>query len=83
MDFQGYLFLCSNGWLTYETYESELQEAVEQQLFPKVPVPVQHMAIFYHLGTEPDRNLPIQSCVQHSTGKVSKPMTVKRMDRCS
>ena len=40
---------------------------VEQQYLPKVPAPIQHMAIFNHSVAEPDRNvlkLPIQGYVQ-------------------
>ena len=44
--FQGYLFFGSNGCRLDKTYEEELQAVVEQQYLPKVPVPIQHMAIF-------------------------------------
>ena len=52
--FQGYLFSGSNGWRTDETnnYEAEVRAVVEQQYLPKVPVPIQHMAIFYHSVAE-------------------------------
>ena len=55
--FQRYLFFCSDGWRTDETYEVEVRAVVEQQYLPKVPVLVQHMAIFYHSVIEPDRNV--------------------------
>ena len=44
--FQGYFFFGSDGWSTDEAYEAEVWAVVEQQYLPKVPVPVQHMAIF-------------------------------------
>ena len=62
-----YLFFCSDGWRTDETYEVEVRAVVEQQYLPKVPVLIQHTAIFYHSVAEPDRDvlkLPIQGCVQ-------------------
>ena len=65
--FQGYLFFSSNGWRTDETYEAEVRAVVEQQYLPKVPVPVQHMAIFYDSVAKPDRDvlkLPIRGYVQ-------------------
>ena len=65
--FQGYLFFCSNGWRTDETYEAEVRALVEQQYLPKVPVSVQHMAIFYDSVAKPDRDvlkLPIRGYVQ-------------------
>ena len=30
---------------------------VEQQYLPKVPVPIQHMAIFYHSVAKPNRDV--------------------------
>ena len=30
---------------------------VERQYLPKLPVPVQHMEIFYHSVAEPDRDV--------------------------
>ena len=65
--FQGYLFFGSDGWRTNETYEAEVRAVVEQQYLPKVPVPVQHMAIFYDSVAKPDRDvlkLPIRGYVQ-------------------
>ena len=65
--FQGYLFFCSDGWSTDETYETEVRAVVEQQYLPEVPVPIQHMAIFYHSVSEPDRDVlkvPIRGYVQ-------------------
>ena len=65
--FQGYLFFGSNGWRTDETYEAEVRAVVEQQYLPKVPVPIQHMAIFYQSVAEPVRDvlkLLIQGYVQ-------------------
>ena len=65
--FQGYLFFSSNGWRTDETYEAEVLAVVEQQYLPKVPVPIQHMAIFYDSVAKPDRDvliLPIRGYVQ-------------------
>ena len=67
--FQGYLSFCSDGWCTDEAYEAEVLAVVEEQYLPNVPVPVQHMAIFYHsvARPEPDRDilkLPIGGCVQ-------------------
>ena len=44
--FEGYLFFGSDGWRTDEAYEAEVRAVVEQQYLPKVPVPIQHMAIF-------------------------------------
>ena len=64
--FEGYLFFGSDGWRTNETYEAEVRAVVEQQYLPKVPVPIQHMAIFYHSVAEPDRDvlkLPIRGYV--------------------
>ena len=55
--FQGYFFFGFEGWCTDETYVAEVQAVVEQHYLPKVPVPVQHMAIFYHSVAEPDRNV--------------------------
>ena len=53
--------------LTEEAYEAKVWAVVEQQYLPKVPVPVQHMTIFYHLVAQPDRHvlkLPIRGYVQ-------------------
>ena len=65
--FQGYLFFGSDGWRTDEAYEAEVRAVVEQQYLPKVPVPVQHMAIFYDSTAKPDRDvlkMPIRGYVQ-------------------
>ena len=67
--FQGYLFkfFGSNERDTDETYEAKVRTVVKQQYLPKVPVPIQHTAIFYRLVAEPDRdvlNLPIRGYVQ-------------------
>ena len=42
---------------TDETYEAEVRAVVEQQYLSKVPVPIQHMASFYHSVVEPDRDV--------------------------
>ena len=57
--FQGDLFFGSDGqgWHTNETYEAKVLAVVEQQYLPKVPVPVQHMAIFHYSVAEPDRDI--------------------------
>ena len=55
--FQGYPFFSSNWWHTDEIYEAEVQAVVEQQHLPKVPVPIQHMAIFCHSVAEPVRDV--------------------------
>ena len=55
--FHGYLFFGSDGWRTDEAYEAEVRAVVEQQYLPKVPVPVQQMAIFYHSVAKPDRDV--------------------------
>ena len=65
--FQGCLFFGSDGWRTDEAYEAEVRAVVERQYLPKVPVPVQHMAIFYDSLAKPDRDvlkLPIRGYVQ-------------------
>ena len=52
---------------TDETYEAEVWAVVGLQYLPKVPVPVQHMAILYHSVAEPDRDvlkLPLRGYVQ-------------------
>ena len=51
--FQGYFIFGSDGWLTDQTFEAEVQAVVEQlfEYLPKVPVPIQHMANFYHSVT--------------------------------
>ena len=67
MDFSRVFFIYSNGWRTDKTYEAEIWAVVEQQYLPKVPVPIQHMAIFYDSVAEPDRDdlkLPIRGYVQ-------------------
>ena len=79
MIFQGYFFFSSDGWRTDETYEAEVRAVVEQQYLPKVPVPIQHMAIFYHSVAEPDRDvlkLAIRGYVQaHSTSRRQEKFT--------
>ena len=45
----------------------EVQAVVELQYLQKLPVPIKHMAIFYHAVAEPDRDaliLPILTYVQ-------------------
>ena len=72
--FQGYLFFGSDGWRTDETYEVVVRAVVEQQYLPKVPGPIQHMAIFYHSVAVPDR------CFENADSRLT---TVEKMDRCS
>ena len=55
--FEGYLFFSSDGWRTDDADEAEVRAVVEQQYLPKVPVPVQHMAIFYDSTAKPDRDV--------------------------
>ena len=65
--FQWYLFFGSDQWRTDESYEAEVGAVVEQQYLTKVPVSVQHMAIFYDSVAKPDRDvlkLPIRGYVQ-------------------
>ena len=58
MDFSTVSFLQFQGWSTEETFEAEAWAVVEQQYLPKkVPVPVQHMAIFYHSVADTDRDV--------------------------
>ena len=64
--FKVFFFFGSDGWRTDETYEAEVRAVAEQQYLPKVPVPIQHMANFYHSVAEPDRDvlmLPIRGYV--------------------
>ena len=56
-NFQGYLYFGSNGWHTDKNYEVEVRAVVEQQYLPKVPVQIQHMAVFYHSVAEPYRDV--------------------------
>ena len=41
----------------FKAYEEEVRAVVERQYLPKLPVPVQHMEIFYHSVAEPDRDV--------------------------
>ena len=84
--FQGYLFFGSNGWRTDETYEAEVRAVVEQQYLPKVPAPIQHMAIFS--VAEPFSGRTRQRCFEIANsrlcaGKFRKPTTVEKKDKCS
>ena len=73
--FQGYLFFCSDGRHTGESYEAEVRATwavVEQQYLPKILFlrhPAQRISIFYHHDSvaETDRDvlkLPVQGYVQ-------------------
>ena len=60
---------------TEETYQAKVLSLVEQQYLPKVPVLVQHMAIFYHSVAEPDREvlkLPIRGYVPRQANSASQ-----------
>ena len=70
-------------WRTDETHEAKVRAVVEQQYLSKVPVPIQHMAIFNHsmAEVEPDRIvLKFQGYVQANS---AKPTTAEKMDSCS
>ena len=46
--FEGHIYFSAGLWSSGKTYEDAVQEAVEEQYLPTVPVPVHSMEFFYN-----------------------------------
>ena len=64
-------------WPAGETYEEKICAAEEEQYLPAIPVPVQHMAVFYNSAAKLDRDFVI-AYSRLCTGQIHEQKTVEK-----